>query len=87
MPIYEYECHKCRCRFEIKQSYDAESTAVCSACGGQARRILQPAPVHFKGSGFYVTDSRKAKPETETPKKETPKKPEASAGEKSKGKQ
>jgi len=91
MPIYEYECGKCRCRFEMKQSFDAETVAICSLCGGQARRILHPTPLLFKGSGFYITDSRKGKePREETPKaeaskKETPKAQTASS-EKPKGK-
>lgn len=90
MPLYEYECGKCRCRFEMKQGFDAEPVAICSACGGEARRILQPSSILFRGGGFYVTESRKGKePREEAPKAVTPK-PEAPkaqpTGEKPKGK-
>jgi hypothetical protein len=32
----------------------------CPTCGSEVRRVIYPAGVIFKGSGFYVTDSRKA---------------------------
>lgn len=60
MPIYEYECSVCQCRFERKQSFDAEPVAMCPECQGKARRVIHSIPVIFKGSGFYVTDSRKS---------------------------
>ena len=60
MPIYEYECGQCHCRFEMKQGFDEMPEAVCPECQGVARRIFHAAPVIFKGSGFYITDSRKS---------------------------
>ena len=62
MPIYEYECALCYCHFERKQRFDEEPVAMCPQCQGQARRILHSIPVIFKGSGFYITDSRKGNP-------------------------
>lgn len=74
MPIYEYECGKCRGRFELKQGFDAKPVTTCSACGGKARRVLHPAPILFKAGGFYITESRKGKePREETPKPAAPK--------------
>ena len=65
MPIYEYECGHCSYRFEMKQGFDEEPEAMCPQCQGRARRVFHAAPVIFKGSGFYVTDSRKSgEPET-----------------------
>ena len=58
MPIYEYECSQCHHQFERKQRFDEEPIAVCPKCQGEARRIINSVPVIFKGSGFYVTDSR-----------------------------
>ena len=58
MPIYVYECDSCNHTFEIKQSFDDEPNATCPCCEGFARRVFHPAPIIFKGSGFYVTDSR-----------------------------
>ena len=48
----------------------------CAVCGAPVRRVFNPAPVLFKGSGFYVTDSRRSaaasKPEkSEKAKSET----------------
>ena len=59
MPIYEYECGHCSFRFEMKQSFDEEPQAMCPQCQGKAQRVFHPAPVIFKGSGFYITDSRR----------------------------
>ena len=65
MPIYEYECGHCCFRFEMKQGFDEEPEAMCPQCQGRAQRVFHSTPVIFKGSGFYVTDSRKSKaPET-----------------------
>ena len=60
MPLYEYECGRCRKRFEMKQSFDEEPEAVCPLCQGRARRVFYPTAIVFKGSGFYITDSRKS---------------------------
>ena len=59
MPIYEYECNHCHFKFEIKQGFDDKPVNICPQCQGEAQRILHPTPVIFKGSGFYITDSRK----------------------------
>ena len=64
MPIYEYECGDCQTHFDRKQSFDEEPVAMCPECQGKARRVIHSIPVIFKGSGFYITDSRKkVKPE------------------------
>jgi len=56
MPIYEYKCSTCDFSFERKQSFDAASVCSCPQCQNEARRLFKPAPIIFKGSGFYVTD-------------------------------
>ena len=71
MPIYEYECGVCSFCFERKQSFDAEPVATCPECQGKARRVIHSIPVIFKGSGFYITDSRKDK-KAEKGKEELP---------------
>ncbi len=60
MPIYEYECSDCCHQFERKQRFDEEPIAICPLCQGKCRRVINSVPVIFKGSGFYVTDSRGA---------------------------
>lgn len=58
MPVYEYECKVCACRFDLKQSFNDSPVASCPRCRGRARRVFVPVPIIFKGSGFYVTDHR-----------------------------
>jgi putative FmdB family regulatory protein len=59
VPTYEYECSVCHFHFERKQRFDEEPVAMCPKCQGKARRVIHSVPVIFKGSGFYITDSRK----------------------------
>ena len=59
MPIYEYECDSCDFIFEKRQSFNDEPVVICPSCEGIVHRIFHPAPIIFKGSGFYITDSRK----------------------------
>jgi putative FmdB family regulatory protein len=56
MPTYEYQCRTCNHRFETWQRMVDEPLTVCPECGGQIRRVLFPAGIVFKGSGFYKTD-------------------------------
>lgn len=58
MPIYEYQCSECGVRFERIQSFTDEPIKVCPECEGETHRLIQPAGIIFKGSGFYVTDNR-----------------------------
>ena len=73
MPVYEYECGQCHNRFDLRQGFHEEPQAVCPQCKEPARRVFYPTAVVFKGSGFYITDSRKNKgdePKVEKPKVE-----------------
>jgi putative FmdB family regulatory protein len=56
MPTYEYVCRDCRHQFETWQKMTDEPLTICPECGGQIRRVLFPAGIVFKGSGFYKTD-------------------------------
>lgn len=75
MPLYDYACTKCGHTIEVRHGFDETHQEPCTVCGAPVRRVFNAAPVLFKGSGFYVTDSRRAssasKPEkTEKPKSE-----------------
>lgn len=61
MPIYAYECRECGVRFERRQSFSDDPITVCPECEGEVHRLIQPAGVIFKGSGFYINDSRSSK--------------------------
>ena len=58
MPTYEYACKACGQHFDVKQSFTDAPLKVHESCGGELRKVFQPAPIVFKGSGWYVTDSR-----------------------------
>jgi predicted nucleic acid-binding Zn ribbon protein len=45
---------------EVRHGFDEAYERPCEACGAPVRRVFNPAPVLFKGSGFYVTDSRRS---------------------------
>ncbi|HLI27594.1 MAG TPA: FmdB family zinc ribbon protein [Chloroflexota bacterium] len=58
MPIYVYRCAACGVDIEKRQGFFDAPLATCDACGGPLHRVLQPVGIIFKGSGFYITDSR-----------------------------
>jgi putative FmdB family regulatory protein len=56
LPIYEYRCDDCGNTFEMLQRFSDAPVETCELCGGSLRKVLHPAAIHFKGSGFYTTD-------------------------------
>ena len=58
MPTYQYFCDSCSLDFEASRSFIDSSEQPCPKCGAAARKVFAPVGVHFKGSGFYRTDSR-----------------------------
>lgn len=58
MPTYEYRCEKCGEQFEVVQSFKDRPLRRHKVCGGDLEKVFHPRGVVFKGSGFYVTDSR-----------------------------
>lgn len=70
MPIYAYECKECGVRFDRRQSFSDDPITICPECGGEVHRLIQPAGIIFKGSGFYVTDNRGSKSSLTTPSRD-----------------
>src|SRR5258706_12755941 len=61
MPTYAYRCQNCGSEFEKVQKFADSPVKKCPVCGkGPVRRLLQPAAIVFKGSGWYATDHRSA---------------------------
>ncbi|KAB8141506.1 zinc ribbon domain-containing protein [Chloroflexia bacterium SDU3-3] len=60
MPTYVYKCDSCGAQFEQFQSFKDEPIRTCPSCAGAVRRVFQPVGIVFKGSGWYITDSRKS---------------------------
>lgn len=55
MPLYEFQCRLCDYTFERRQSVN-DPYPECESCGGQVRKVFQPTPIIFKGSGWHITD-------------------------------
>lgn len=60
MPTYDYECENCGHTFDAFQAMSDDPLKKCPACGKNSLRRLIGGGlgVIFKGSGFYVTDSK-----------------------------
>lgn len=82
MPLYEYECSQCGHTFEVVQKAHAQPLKKCPKCSGPLRKLLSAPAIHFKGSGWYITDYAKKSPGGAD--KALDKKSESSAGSESK---
>ena len=58
MPTYSYRCSACEHGFEAFQKFSDAPLTDCPECGGSISRVIHPVGVVFKGSGWYITDSR-----------------------------
>ena len=60
MPTYTYRCNNCEYQFDIKQRMSDDPLTDCPECETEnsLRKVLNSVGIVFKGSGFYVTDSR-----------------------------
>jgi putative FmdB family regulatory protein len=56
MPTYGYRCGTCGHEFEIQQRITEQPLVACPKCGGKLSKMLYPAGIIFKGSGYYTTD-------------------------------
>jgi predicted nucleic acid-binding Zn ribbon protein len=61
MPVYTYR-REDGTTFDIRQSFADNALTVDPATGQRVVRVVQPAGIIFKGSGFYVTDSKSNNP-------------------------
>lgn len=57
MPTYEYKCTQDGSKFELWQEVGSEAPP-CPTCGAASKKVFGAPRVHFKGSGFYLTDLR-----------------------------
>lgn len=71
MPLYEYECRECGVHFERRQGFNEEPLKVCPECEGEVHRLIQPAGIVFKGSGFYSTDNKDSRSSSSTTSKKS----------------
>jgi putative FmdB family regulatory protein len=70
MPTYQYQCDDCGNGFEQFQKFSDDPLIECPTCGGTIRRVIGNVGVVFKGSGWYINDSRpKSQDSAESPAK------------------
>jgi putative FmdB family regulatory protein len=93
VPLYEYQCRKCRRRTEKIESVAGPHLKKCPHCGAGVERLVTVPAIQFKGAGWYVTDyagkgggdrSGAEKAETKEAPKEAPKEPPAKESKESK---
>ena len=59
MPIYTYR-REDGTTFDYRQTFRDSPLDRCPATGQVVTRVIQPAGIIFKGSGFYVNDNNKS---------------------------
>lgn len=60
MPIYRYRNLNTNETFDLEQRITENALSVHPETGDPVKRLIQPVGIAFKGSGFYVNDSRSA---------------------------
>jgi putative FmdB family regulatory protein len=78
MPIYEYECRKCKAHTEAFQKVTDKPLTKCPKCGGRLEKRISAPAIQFKGSGWYVTDyaGKATKSDSETSSETKTEKPD-----------
>ena len=72
MPIYEYVCRDCGFEFEKIRSYSDETMPACPSCQQEdVQRKLGVPAIHFKGSGWYINDSKSSDKKKTSPTTES----------------
>jgi len=67
VPTYEYACSSCDTTHEVQQKMTDPTLTDCPSCGEAGlRKLFSGVGIHFKGSGFYRTDSRDSKSSSST---------------------
>jgi putative FmdB family regulatory protein len=66
MPTYGYQCTQCQHEFSVFQAMKDAPLTQCPQCEGTIKRLLYPVGIVFKGSGWYINDSRKPEKASES---------------------
>jgi putative FmdB family regulatory protein len=56
VPLYEYECVKCKRHTDKIENVSGPHLKKCPHCGGKVEAVITAPAIKFKGSGWYVTD-------------------------------
>ncbi len=79
MPTYVYKCNECGFHFEQIQKFSDKPVKTCPRCQGKVKRLIHPTGVVFKGSGWYITDSRSSSGASSKESKSSESKPSTSS--------
>lgn len=74
MPTFDFTCMACKVEFEFSRPFGSKQKPRCPSCGStKTEKQIAPPTIHFKGAGFFVTDSKTStEKKVVTPKKEEP---------------
>ena len=69
MPTYDYRCEACGHEMALFQGIKEDPIKTCPKCEeDKLRRLIgSGAGIIFKGSGFYETDYKRARPSSKSP--------------------
>jgi putative FmdB family regulatory protein len=73
VPPYVYRCRQCNNHLEVIQKFSDVPLKICPKCQGQLHRVIHATGIVFKGSGWYVNDSRSSSPTSKPALKESDK--------------
>ncbi len=59
MPVYEYQCQKCKKVFEFLQKISDEPLTECEECEGKLEKSFNSMNFHLYGPGFHITDNKR----------------------------
>jgi len=62
VPLYEYQCTKCKHVFEKIQKFSDPPVTECPKCGDKVEQLLSAPAIQFKGAGWYVNEYAKKTP-------------------------
>lgn len=77
MPIYEYQCEKCKKHHEVTQKITDAPLTKCPECKGKLKKLISLAGFQLKGGGWYKDGY--SSPKTEAPTKPAESTPNTSA--------
>ena len=78
MPTYEYQCPSGHVFEKFSPTMTSPRSTACPKCGKRAKRLISGgAGLVFKGSGFYITDYKRAGEKKETAETKAESKPAA----------
>ncbi len=74
MPTYAYACPQCGHEYDRFQKISDDTRAKCPECGTRGERLISGGVgLVFKGSGFYITDYKRAGEKRDDKEKKKPK--------------